>query len=866
MSGKNISMLILVLAYLFVTTNLHSTYVQNRTVWLEQPDGTRYKALASGSSYGGGRYHDENNYTIVKEDSTGIYCWGKQDSDGWLKSTGFPVHLYDPKNLDIEPFESDSPERNEEMRAKQFKNIEKIYLPPPERSDIRGWRKNAPTTGNIDQIVIFVKFAEKVEEWTTPISHVESMFNDFAPEDNSLKRYYFDTSYEKLTINSHFFFRDTASSTVTSYQLTMNRNRYIPRNDSLNQVGYIYEEDWTIEDSHEDGRRKRELEILRAACDSVSTKRQAELDILNVDNDDSDYVDNITIVIQDTYDKWGALLWPHFSHLYDSDNLFINNKKVYGYNFIFEEDITKRDVGLLAHEFGHSLMFPDLYLPNDIGEDTIKPVGEWDLMSIQTNPPQTISAYLKYSYTEWIGYYNYGDIPDITFDITKRYTIKPLINYAIGDTIALKFQSPDMDPNEFIIIENREKPPFPSNDGLIIYRIRTDKYSNFESSTNLKTVPFIPFEVYIYRPDGCFNDSTDVLQPGNISQAAFPVNGQNKFSDYSNPSSFLSNGKPSGFYIFSINFFRSNDGSITFEVRTVPEMTFPENPEEIHWTFPYDLSVDLQEAIYQVEHEGTVYFDYVYFIFYEPWWGWEELPWYNIQRVDTPTTLIAKALTFEGKRKPYYDPHYLDFYADFYIRDVYGAVTLKDIIFTTQSLNIDRSNLILDNGYIYLWEGSSTFAGTPDSLNTITFASDSGIYVLNDSSLEITNYSFSDQSKIVAIPPATLTIDGVAYRSGIDEEDIPEVLVFNARNYPNPFNPETTIAFTIPKDTVVKIDIFNVKGQKVKSLLHDKYLKGTHTIVWNSTNDDNRTVGSGVYFYRVQTNENSAVKKMLLLK
>jgi len=274
----------------------------------------------------------------------------------------------------------------------------------------------------------------------------------------------------------------------------------------------------------------------------------------------------------------------------------------------------------------------------------------------------------------------------------------------------------------------------------------------------------------------------------------------------------MSDGRGSTISIENISYStRSNDGSITFEVRTVPEMTFPENPEEIHWCFPYDLSVDLQDAIYHVEHEGMVYFDYVYFIF-DNWWWWEEIPWYNMQRIDTPTTLIAKALTFEGKRKPYYDPHYLDFYADFNIRDVYGAVTLREIIFETQALNIERSDLILDNGYIFLMEGSSTFVGTPDSLNTITFSPDSGIYVLNDSSLEISNYSFSEQGKIIPGPNATLIIDGVTYRSIDGENNIPEVLVFSTRNYPNPFNPETTIAFTLPKDTVVKIDIFNVKG------------------------------------------------------
>ena len=92
-------------------------------------------------------------------------------------------------------------------------------------------------------------------------------------------------------------------------------------------------------------------------------------------------------------------------------------------------------------------------------------------------------------------------------------------------------------------------------------------------------------------------------------------------------------------------------------------------------------------------------------------------------------------------------------------------------------------------------------------------------------------------------------------------------------NYPNPFsisgergNAGTTIAFTIPENENVKVTIYNVKGQKVKSLLDKNCSKGRTSIIWNGTDDSNKKVSSGVYFYRLETKQKSINKKMILIK
>jgi len=85
-------------------------------------------------------------------------------------------------------------------------------------------------------------------------------------------------------------------------------------------------------------------------------------------------------------------------------------------------------------------------------------------------------------------------------------------------------------------------------------------------------------------------------------------------------------------------------------------------------------------------------------------------------------------------------------------------------------------------------------------------------------------------------------------------------------NYPNPFNPSTTIAFEMASEGYVSIDVFNVKGQKVKSLANDVYRAGRHNVVWNGEDASGRAVGSGVYFYRMTAQGYISVQKMLMMK
>jgi len=98
-----------------------------------------------------------------------------------------------------------------------------------------------------------------------------------------------------------------------------------------------------------------------------------------------------------------------------------------------------------------------------------------------------------------------------------------------------------------------------------------------------------------------------------------------------------------------------------------------------------------------------------------------------------------------------------------------------------------------------------------------------------------------------------------------NELPLPEITL---SNYPNPFNPETTISFSVTQNSdFVTIDIFNIKGQKINSLVNEQLLKGEHSITWNGEDELSKTVSSGVYLYKLKVNGKiEAVKKCMLLK
>jgi len=98
------------------------------------------------------------------------------------------------------------------------------------------------------------------------------------------------------------------------------------------------------------------------------------------------------------------------------------------------------------------------------------------------------------------------------------------------------------------------------------------------------------------------------------------------------------------------------------------------------------------------------------------------------------------------------------------------------------------------------------------------------------------------------------------------DNNVPQLETTLSGNYPNPFRTETVINYLLKSPAPVSIEIYNLKGQKVKTLVSDKKAAGNHSTVWNGMDENNKAVSSGVYFYRMQAGSYSDTRKMMLMK
>ena len=85
-------------------------------------------------------------------------------------------------------------------------------------------------------------------------------------------------------------------------------------------------------------------------------------------------------------------------------------------------------------------------------------------------------------------------------------------------------------------------------------------------------------------------------------------------------------------------------------------------------------------------------------------------------------------------------------------------------------------------------------------------------------------------------------------------------------NFPNPFNPSTTIQYTLAEETMVSLTVFNINGREVRMLTDETMQPGPHEAVWDGKDNHGRDVGSGLYFYLLHAGDFQDTRKMVLLK
>ncbi len=171
-------------------------------------------------------------------------------------------------------------------------------------------------------------------------------------------------------------------------------------------------------------------------------------------------------------------------------------------------------------------------------------------------------------------------------------------------------------------------------------------------------------------------------------------------------------------------------------------------------------------------------------------------------------------------------------------------------------MGIDEENELLFIGYyeccVYDLSPLLESGNEPDSTTSFTTSDTfTGFYPLGDNKMVCVNRT---------------GVEYIEYSHVGIEDDMPHATALSLSNYPNPFNPETTIRFDIPSHAQTTLSIYNIKGQLVRTLLEQPMDAGEHNAVWNGTDNLDKPVSSGVYLYRLESGDHVVTRRMLLIK
>jgi hypothetical protein len=201
-------------------------------------------------------------------------------------------------------------------------------------------------------------------------------------------------------------------------------------------------------------------------------------------------------------------------------------------------------------------------------------------------------------------------------------------------------------------------------------------------------------------------------------------------------------------------------------------------------------------------------------------------------------------------------------WSDWRSTDTLFLVSYPDIdtIWTTETPTLNgslfpyHSNSLFDSPQIMSSDPLIMFSGTNGSLSSVFVKQ-------NIRPVHVTDFNNDGEDEIVAVNP-TAIYHAVLASTGIEENSSTLPTAYRLyTNYPNPFNATTTIEYDLIKDSPVSIDIYDILGQKMETLVNDRQSAGHHQISWNASD-----AASGIYFYKIQAGDFTSAKKMLLLK
>ncbi len=830
----------------------------NLATQVVQPDGSVLDLWASGDEFAN-RLHDAEGYTIIQSQADGYYYYAVLRS-GEPAPSQFRAGSSDPRALGLQPGLNISP-------AKYRENVQ--FMRSHERSGERG-----PNTGTVNNIVVYIRFADQTE-FPDPRSVYDAKFNAVGEGEYSLRNYFHQVSYDQLNYVSHHF-PTCAMDLNLSYQDTHPRAYYMPYNATTNPQGY---RDWQ--------RTDREHALLASAIDAIAPQVPASL---NIDADNDDYVDNVCFIIRGPHTAWNNLLWAHRWALYTVDS-FINGKMVWDFTFQPEN---QNSVRTLCHEMFHSVGAPDLY---HYEFDGLTPAGCWDIME---SGNAHMGMHMKARYGEWI-----APIPTI---LAGTYTLNPVTSpvnnaYRIplsgSDYLVLEYRKQDSDVFE------AELP----GSGLLIYRVNENESGNSEGP---------PDEVYIFRPDGSSS------QNGAIAEAAFSAqNHQTEFNQYTNPSCFLTNGTPFPVNIHSVSTAGDNisftlststdaypptisdlvpaDGanltladmqvganisapsgnisSVEFWLDGQLHASTPAGPYA--WTVPanqltagaheIEIKATTSEQLTATEISSVRIVDPQQ----ETWFSWlsAEPAWSDFGRGAIPIKAaldldlgtqeyVVKKIAFSLVPDPWGFPAVPGLVNARINRFANGAITEQTV------LTIGDIMCPMDGRFEYTVNSLTPLSGQIAVIldlfeyQKIVFDTNAscGHSWLTEPSRPWTDALGRGMQGAAAIE-LLLQAPNVGLEEGLNPSQVQSLSAA-----PNPFTAQTAISFDLKTSARVDLDIYNLRGQKVRELCSADLAKGGHSLVWNGLDGNQRAVGTGIYLYRLRSGSQVLTGKVALVR
>ena len=139
------------------------------------------------------------------------------------------------------------------------------------------------------------------------------------------------------------------------------------------------------------------------------------------------------------------------------------------------------------------------------------------------------------------------------------------------------------------------------------------------------------------------------------------------------------------------------------------------------------------------------------------------------------------------------------------------------------------------------------------------------------------NEQLLDAGTIEYVDKTVLPGESYVYRFGLVDAvreyvstdvfiDTPYMPLALEQNFPNPFNPATTIKYYLPSEMHVRLEIFDISGKRIRSLVNREQAKGYYTEIWDGTGDGGNSVASGIYFYLIRAGKETMSRKMVLLR